>query len=581
MAFWESMTAGQMAELIRRLDEPGWAEKWEPLITDLDDCNKKNYKRTGEKPELAPAPKYAAAYFFVCIAAIDCGSHSDSELILDIGVLQSVYHLDRIFRYNSEDGYDWRYYLKEIVPTKREVVGGAKWEHLSQYRFNTPEGKRALLDVLPPILVRRINSLVKEKSWGPDTELKKLLDQIEESNCGEQEKEESGAVPREKQITKSIESLRGLLNREDWNSVFQELCRQCGDRQAASLQKGHPAEKPFPDSRQFQELCDLLNNGVKQIILTGAPGTGKTYMAKEAARCLGAPPDGRQGGYYTLVPFHPSYDYTDFVEGLRPAAGENRFVKLDGNFKGFCRQVAERNRENDPEGTCVEDDPGRRYFFIIDEINRADLSKVFGELMFCLEPDKRGEAVSTQYRNLPTYGLDGEDVFENGFFVPRNVYIIGTMNDIDRSVESMDFALRRRFVFLEVKVDEELLESAFQGGNFGGLLQREAANAARQVMELNDVIARWKKESGQNSGMGEQFGLNSQYYIAQGQFSGLPEKLKSGDDLMELLDFVWRFRVRSLLGEYVRGEDRRKTGPFLEVCRRAFLAEGQTAESAP
>lgn len=92
------------------------------------------------------------------------------------------------------------------------------------------------------------------------------------------------------------------------------------------------------------------------------------------------------------------------------------------------------------------------------------------------------------------------------------------------------------------------------------------------------------KEPGQNpgpdSGKGEQFFLNGQYYIAQGQFAGLPEKLKSGNDLMEPLNFVRKFRVSSLLREYARGEDQRKVKPFLGACRRAFLEDGQTAESA-
>ena len=238
--------------------------------------------------------------------------------------------------------------------------------------------------------------------------------------------------------------------------------------------------------------------------------------------------------------------------------------------------MAAKNKENDPKGTCAEDDPAHKYFFIIDEINRADLSNVLGELMFCLESDKRGEAVFTQYRNLPTYGLDGKDVFANGFFVPNNVYIIGTMNDIDRSVESIDFALRRRFVFLEVEVEYELLADAFQAKDrngsavFGSLLYNNAEETARRIMALNGIIA---KE-------GEQFGLNRQYYISQGQFSGLPEDRKSGTDLNKLLAFVWDFRLKSLLGEYVRGEDSRKVEPFLAACQKAFMGNGWTEESA-
>src|SRR5699024_3818506 len=113
--------------------------------------------------------------------------------------------------------------------------------------------------------------------------------------------------------------------------------------------------------------------------------------------------------------FHPSYDYTDFVEGLRPISdkddgkddGRNnsmRFEKMDGTFKAFCSMVAENNDEMDQEDWPL-------YFFLIEEINRADLSKVFGELMFCMEKDKRGTTIYTQYHNLPTYGIEWKDVF--------------------------------------------------------------------------------------------------------------------------------------------------------------------------
>lgn len=172
------------------------------------------------------------------------------------------------------------------------------------------------------------------------------------------------------------------------------------------------------------EIKDLIKNGATQIILTGAPGTGKTRMAKEIAEEQGEELTWEEKKekddscpHYKLVQFHPSYDYTDFVEGLRPVeeGGEMVFRKVDGIFKEFCRKVVEEGEEDE------------KYFFLIDEINRADLSKVFGELMFCLETDKRGEdnAIQTQYQNLPTYDTkekkyygedESEDVFKDGFY---------------------------------------------------------------------------------------------------------------------------------------------------------------------
>lgn len=224
------------------------------------------------------------------------------------------------------------------------------------------------------------------------------------------------------------------------------------------------------------QLKELIKNGEKQIILTGAPGTGKTYTAKEVAKAF----CGGDKKRIKFVQFHSSYDYSDFVEGLRPVVLEKEsevqnkdgklirknfekttaFVRLDGTFKEFCRKAADdENKDNNSDEI--------KYFFIIDEINRADLSKVFGELMYALEDGYRGEEnkVQTQYRNLPVYEIDNstgcavrmeKDKFQDGFYIPNNVYIIGTMNDIDRSVEAFDFALRRRFQWITVKAINEI-----------------------------------------------------------------------------------------------------------------------------
>ena len=179
----------------------------------------------------------------------------------------------------------------------------------------------------------------------------------------------------------------------------------------------------------------ILSN--KQVIFTGAPGTGKTFSVREYVKDKD----------YKFVQFHPSYDYSDFVEGLRPVVIDGQedptFVRMDGIFKEFCRHIVEENHNE------------KNYYFIVDEINRADLAKVFGELMFGLEESYRGEKnrIQTQYKNLVTYKINNagkaepieKDVFKDGFYIPENLYFIGTMNDIDRSVDSMDFALRRRF----------------------------------------------------------------------------------------------------------------------------------------
>ncbi len=323
-----------------------------------------------------------------------------------------------------------------------------------------------------------------------------------------------------------------------------------------------------------EQLKDLISNGATQIILTGAPGTGKTRMAKEVAEKL-------NGKGYEFVQFHPSYDYTDFVEGLRPIEDKDNagnttmvFRKVDGIFKKFCREVVKQNAEE------------KKYFFLIDEINRADLSKVFGELMFCLETDKRGKgnAVQTQYQNLPTYDVkekkyygENEDIFANGFYIPENVIIIGTMNDIDRSVESMDFALRRRFIWKEVEVTRDLLKNSLTG-ILGEYKEKYKCNfecdkvaevIADSIMNLNNE----KLKDNPNFG--------KHYFISQGQFANLPGNIinqaidagEKAEDKTEaiaksLISSVWDLRLESLLYEYIRGEGDEQD--FVEECKKAL-----------
>ena len=327
-----------------------------------------------------------------------------------------------------------------------------------------------------------------------------------------------------------------------------------------------------------EELIDLIKRGgCRQIIFTGAPGTGKTHTAKEIAKefcsrselgggSLGTDKDGKEQ-YYHLVQFHPSVDYTDFVEGLRPImkGDDVLFAKVDGTFKRFCRKVVNLNRQ-------AEDAKEKLYFFIIDEINRANLSKVFGELMYGLEKDKRGALIQTQYQNLPTYDMETKDYlktedddFADGFYIPANVVILGTMNDIDRSVDSMDFALRRRFEWKEFKVTKEELKAIFEKSDeqgkplFGKTIKENAGALAESIEKLNGHI----------EGQGAKFGLNRQYHISQGQFANLPETEAT---LQAIKDYAWNYRIESLLREYLRGEDEKEVKDFIDAAKTAFDA---------
>ena len=181
----------------------------------------------------------------------------------------------------------------------------------------------------------------------------------------------------------------------------------------------------------FLENIDMLLNEKKQVIFQGPPGTGKTYVAKELAKCLAGSKD-----RVTLVQFHPSYAYEDFVQGFRPVAAGDGQVGFELRAGPLLRAAE-----------AAENEPGARHFLVIDEINRGNLAKVFGELYFLLE--YRDEEISLQYQQAT----------DKKFSLPSNLFIIGTMNTADRSIALVDLALRRRFYFVEFHPDDEPVKS--------------------------------------------------------------------------------------------------------------------------
>lgn len=175
-------------------------------------------------------------------------------------------------------------------------------------------------------------------------------------------------------------------------------------------------EEVYMSEDTYDALVELLDTKYN-IILQGAPGVGKTFVAKRLAySIMGAKDTSR----VSMVQFHQSYSYEDFIQGYRPV--DNGFTLVQGVFYKFCKEA--------------EIDDERPYFFIIDEINRGNLSKIFGELMMLIESDKRGEKLKLLYK-------------DEWFTVPKNVRIIGMMNTADRSLAMMDYALRRRFAFFD------------------------------------------------------------------------------------------------------------------------------------
>ena len=383
--------------------------------------------------------------------------------------------------------------------------------------------------------------------------------------------------------------------------------------------------KLFMENKEENSTMDSSNNfrhqltqtllQSKNLILRGAPGTGKTYLAKEIAKDL---TEGREE-QIGFVQFHPSYDYTDFVEGLRPASngdGAIEFKLEDGIFKKFCQRAKEAQKTggqdnfeetwakltdaiNEKQGQYFfprssvpaslnsqgnvkfdspvatkekvyllykgEDtnlkyetyqnivldhmkesyglcdyvsptiDTDKKFVFIIDEINRGEISKIFGELFFSIDKGYRGEkgSVSTQYANLHET--------DEKFYIPENVYIIGTMNDIDRSVDTFDFAMRRRFRFVEVTAESQLYILDKELGN-------RAEEAKTRLRNLNVAIENVQE-------------LNSHYHIGPSYFLDL-------NDVDFDYELLWSDYLKPLLEDYVRGSyDEAET---LETLKKAF-----------
>lgn len=311
--------------------------------------------------------------------------------------------------------------------------------------------------------------------------------------------------------------------------------------------------------QQFKEYQNPFSSMLmesKNLIFRGAPGTGKTYLAKEIAADIISNGQAEkldqlsaeQRKQVEFVQFHPSYDYSDFVEGIRPKVNDDGtmgFELQDGIFKKFIAR-ARKNYEDSQKSKQTE---LKKYVFIIDEINRGEISKIFGELFFSIDPEYRGRAgeISTQYSNLHA---DPDEKF----YIPENVYIIGTMNDIDRSVDSFDFAMRRRFRFVELKADEHL-------EMLSNLENEELENEAiRRMSALNKEIADIPD-------------LNENYQIGASYFL----KLKT-----LTFDQLWTDYLHPLLQEYIRGmyDEEGIMNRFDDAYGYKKQANGDTDEAA-
>jgi hypothetical protein BACCOPRO_00001 len=405
-------------------------------------------------------------------------------------------------------------------------------------------------------------------------------------------------------------------------------------------------------NKKLENYTNLLEVN-KNLILTGAPGTGKTYLAHQIAEFFGAT---KENGRCKMVQFHPSYDYTDFVEGLRPIKGDSDtnigFKRMDGSFKDFCKKAIKNTQNNgvdnfdeawdlliekiDKEGiiriptlsgnrymhielndygtglterTYDETEKNRingaskffskeqirniyegrkgtesgghdsyrkaiinemktnfglkdyvkitdinnpseapKYIFIIDEINRGELSKIFGELFFSIDPNYRGKSglVQTQYQNLITES----DIFYDGFYIPENVYIIGTMNDIDRSVETMDFAMRRRFAWKEITASEA--STMFES----------------EIPDIKDEAT--KRMNNLNNAISDIEGLNASYHIGPAYFLKIELYNNNQNNIEDAWESLWNNHLKGLLYEYLRGYEAEEIMQHLENFKKAY-----------
>lgn len=321
-----------------------------------------------------------------------------------------------------------------------------------------------------------------------------------------------GALPSDAELEVLLEALLASYDRLAQESAVAHVLEPAQEK--ADIANHSPPftlddamEGLFMDRGQFERILHTWRIK-KNLVLQGAPGVGKSFVARRLAYTLMGLKDPSR---VEAVQFHQSYGYEDFIQGYRPD-GSGGFARNDGVFLRFCRRAIA--------------DPGREYVFIIDEINRGNLSKILGELMLLIEHDKRSSEWAVQL----TYSREGEPTFH----IPDNVYIIGMMNTADRSLSLVDYALRRRFAF--ATLDPCFASSAFSTHLLScGIPQRVADRVVERMQGLNAVIA------GDQANLGRGYQIGHSFFVPGAAVSS-PDNWYRGvveTEIVPLLEEYW------------------------------------------